>query len=433
VVYGLYNFVLILGFPLVMAWLLLRGILFQRIRAGMGQRFGMLSPQLYGRDDQPRIWVHAVSVGEVMAAVSLIRHLSERYTKHQIILSTVTETGQAVARRQLPDLDGLFFFPFDLPLIVRKVIVTVRPSLFIFLETEIWPNLLRELKRYKIPSVLVNGRISAKSFKRYRLIRPLLKEALAQVDLFLMQTQMDVDRMVALGAPPDRVVQTGNLKFDQIGDSSTQRELKEFSFLDGEPVIVAGSTHEGEEAMLLEVYQQLLHSYPKLRLILAPRHPHRLEQVEGLLEASRQTSGVTWARRTEMDPRPGQSNRSLTARVILLDTMGELKDIYQTATVVFIGGSLVPKGGHNLLEPAACGKPVLFGPHMDNFIEIAEAVKTRGIGIQVQDTKELSRSLQQLLDDPARREAMGQEAKQWVQNEQGVVQKDMAWIEQLIG
>ncbi len=426
-VYLLYDLVLVLGFPLVMVWLLLRGILFHRIRAGMKQRFGMLPLELHGHDDHPRIWVHAVSVGEVMAAVSLIRHLSERYVKHQIILSTVTETGQAVARQQLPDLDGLFYFPFDLPIIVKKVVADLRPSLFIFLETEIWPNLLRELKRHKIPSVLVNGRISEKSFKRYRFIRPLLREALAQVNLFLMQTHKDVERLVALGAPPDRVIKTGNLKFDLFKVSSGPTKISDLSFLNGEPVIVAGSTHEGEEAKVLAVYQQLLRSYPRLKLILAPRHPHRLEQVEGLLEASHLTSGISWARRTRLDSRSGP------VQVILLDTMGELKDIYQAATLVFVGGSLVPVGGHNLLEPAACGKPVLFGPYMDNFKEIAEAMKARGCGVQVQDVDELGRSLKQLLDDPARREAIGQEARRWMQDEQGVVQKDMAWIKKLIG
>lgn len=425
-VYLLYNLVLVLGFPLVMVWLLLRGVLFRRIRAGMKQRFGMLPPELHGRWDQPRIWVHAVSVGEVMAAVSLIRHLSERYVKHQIILSTVTETGQAVARQQLPDLDGLFYFPFDLPIIVKKVITDLKPSLFIFLETEIWPNLLRELHRHKIPSVLVNGRISEKSFKRYRLIRPLLREALAQVDLFLMQTPMDVERLVALGAPADRVVRTGNLKFDLSRVSSKPTKIPELSFLNGEPVIVAGSTHEDEEAKVLAVYQQLLRFYPMLKLILAPRHPHRLEQVEGLLEASRLTSGISWARRTKLGSQSGP------VQVILLDTMGELKDIYQAATLVFVGGSLVPVGGHNLLEPAVCGKAVLFGPYMHNFKEIAEAMKAGDCGVQVRDADELGRSLKQLLDDPARRETIGEKAKRWVQDEQGVVQKNMDWIEKLV-
>jgi len=424
-IYLLYNLVLLLGFPLVMVWLLLRGVLFRRIRAGMKQRFGILPRELH-HDDRPRIWVHAVSVGEVMAAVSLIRLLSERYVKHQIILSTVTETGQAVARQQLPNLDGLFYFPFDLPTVVRKVVSDLRPSLFIFLETEIWPNLLRELRRQKIPSILVNGRISEKSFKRYRLIRPLLREALARVDLFLMQTHKDAERLIALGALPDRVIQTGNLKFDLSKVSSGPADISDFSFLNGDPVIVAGSTHEGEEAKVLDVYQQLLRSYPGLKLILAPRHPHRLEQVEGLLEGLRLTSGISWTRRTKLDSRSGP------VQVILLDTMGELKDIYQAATLVFVGGSLVPAGGHNLLEPAACGKPVLFGPYMDNFREIAEAVKARDCGIQVRDEDELGRSLKQLLDQPERRESIGLKARQWVQDEQGIVQRDMAWIEKLI-
>jgi len=422
-VYLLYNLILVLGFPLIMVWLLLRGVLFRRIRGGMKQRFGMLPPELHGHRDQPRIWVHAVSVGEVMAAVALIRHLSERYAKHQIILSTVTETGQAVARQQLPHLNGLFYFPFDLPIIVRKVVSDLQPSLFIFLETEIWPNLLRQLNRHQIPSVLVNGRISEKSFKRYRLVRPLLREALAQVNLFLMQTQKDVERLVALGAPADRVVRTGNLKFDLAKVSSKPIKISDLSFLNGEPVIVAGSTHEGEETKVLAVYQQLLSSYPELKLILAPRHPHRLEQVEGLLK----TSNLSWTQRTKLDSQSGP------VQVILLDTMGELRDIYRVATLVFVGGSLVPVGGHNLLEPAACGKPVLFGPYMNNFKEIAEAMKVRGCGVQVQDEDELGRSLKQLLDDPARRETIGQEARQWVQDEQGVVQKDMAWIEKLMG
>jgi 3-deoxy-D-manno-octulosonic-acid transferase len=421
--YLLYNLLLFLGFPLVMVWLLMRGILFRRIRAGMGQRFGRLPRELCGRN-RPLIWVHAVSVGEVMAAVSLVRLLSERYSKHQIVLSTVTETGQAVAQRHLPDLGGLFYFPFDLPFIVRKVVTNLNPSLFIFLETEIWPNLLRELKRRKIPSVLVNGRISGKSFKRYLLIRPLLREALLNVDRFLMQSRQDVDRVIALGAPPDRVVMTGNLKFDLSKVSSGPAKSADFSFLNGEPVIVAGSTHEGEEEKLLGVYQSLVRSYPTLKLILAPRHPHRLPEVEAQLETLRLTSGISWRRRTELNSEPVQ--------VVLLDTMGELKDVYQAATVVFVGGSLVPVGGHNLLEPAACGKPVLFGPYMDNFKEIAEAVKTRDCGIQVQDEKELGFSLKRLLDDPERREAIGQRAKQWVQEEQGVVQKDMAWIEKLV-
>jgi 3-deoxy-D-manno-octulosonic-acid transferase len=421
--YFLYNLVLFFGFPLAMVWLLLRGVLFHRIRAGMGQRFGMLPRELC-EGDRPRIWVHAVSVGEVMAAVSLIRVLSERYAGHRIILSTVTETGQEVARQQLPDLGGLFYLPFDLPFIVLKVVKNLKPSLFLFLETEIWPNLLRELKRQSIPAILVNGRISKSSFKRYRLIRPLLRRALSNVNLFLMQSRQDAERLIALGAPPDRVIHTGNLKFDLSKASSGPVKIAEGSFLNGHPVIVAGSTHEGEETKVLEVYRLLLQSYPGLRLVLAPRHPHRLGQVESLLEELRLKYGISWTRRTKLDSR--------SVQVILLDTMGELKDIYQIATLVFVGGSLVPVGGHNLLEPASCGKPVLFGPYMDNFREIAEAVKMRDCGIQVQDENELGRSLKLLLDEPARREAIGQRAKQWVQDEQGVVQKDMAWIEKLV-
>ena len=309
-----------------------------------------------------------MSVGEVLATRALIPALRERYPDHPLVLSTTTSTGRAVANG-LDGVDGLFYFPFDLGPSVARVLDRVRPELFIMVDTELWPTLLRQCARRGVKTVLVNGRISDRSYPRYRLVRPFFRRVLADVDSYCAQSEESGRRLISIGTPPSRVVVTGNLKFDTLSvpDSRSPwvREgvLRAFRIADGRPVVMAASTHPGEETPVLEAFVRIRRRDPTALLVLAPRHPERCAEVTALAVGA----GLETVRRSGL-PVDGEPR----AAVVVLDTVGELATLFQIATVVFLGGSLVPAGGHNVLEPAAWGKPVVLGPYMENFAEIAE-------------------------------------------------------------
>jgi len=338
--------------------------------------------------------------------------------------------GQQVARRNMPGVDGVFYFPFDLGFIVERTLAVVKPRLFVMMETEIWPNLLRSCRRKDIRTVVVNGRISARSYPRYRLIRPLFRRVLADIDHFCVQSEETARRLRDLGADAERISVTGSLKFDSLQppgaaahESPAHRVLRFFRMPPGRPVIVAGSTLRGEEAAVLRVFQRLRAATGNPLLIVAPRHPERFGEVERLAREE----GFQTARRSELpiDSEPH-------AEVVVLDTIGELAQLYRVATVVFVGGSLVDAGGHNILEPAVFGKPIIFGPHMQNFREIAEAFLVSGAAVQVRSEAELSEALRRLLADAARRAGLGAAASAVVEANRGAKAKTLAIIADLL-
>ena len=369
-----------------------------------------------------RFWVHAVSVGEVIAAVPLVQALQARWPAADIVVSTVTATGERVARARLGETAAMLTFPLDFRGAVQRTVRRVDPACFIALETELWPNLLRALRESKVPAVLANGRISDRSYRRYRRVRGLFRRVLQDVALFCMQSEEDARRIISLGAPPERVLVTGNLKMETpSGDAGAEQLWRRLLHLGQAPVVVAGSTHRGEEAIVLDAFQAVRSASDGLRLVLAPRHPERFDEVESLARAR----GLPVVRRS----RVGSGN---TAPVVLLDTMGELASLYGVADVIFVGGSLVPVGGHNVVEPALHGKAVVFGPHMTNFRDAAALLLRADAAIQVGDGAALAETLGRLLEDPPARQALGRAAWTAVRAHQGACVRTIAALERVL-
>ncbi|MEE8449247.1 MAG: 3-deoxy-D-manno-octulosonic acid transferase [Thermodesulfobacteriota bacterium] len=372
------------------------------------------------------VWIHAVSVGEVRAAIPLIQRLKREHTDIKLVLSTVTATGQEMARKALPEIDRLIYFPFDISWVVKRLISLVRPRLFITLETEIWPNFLRALREQAIPAVLVNGRISARSYKGYRLLRGFFNKVLACFSYLCMQSASDAERIISLGANPATLMVCGNMKYDQAwGMDDLEAEKRAMSILGlkaGTRILVAGSTHPGEEEVIIAAYQELKRDDSGLILVLAPRHPERFDETEKLMRQN----GLKLTRRSRL----AGVNNSFEA--ILLDSIGELSTVYAGATVVFIGGSLVPFGGHNPLEAAAFSKPVLFGPHMDNFKDIADDLVEKGGAIMVRSKKELAQQASALLRDPELARQLGECAARTIKENIGATSATMKVINRFL-
>lgn len=369
-----------------------------------------------------RFWVHAVSVGEVMAAVPLVQALRTRWPAADVVVSTVTATGERVARARLAEAAAMLTFPLDFSGAVRRTVRRVGPGCFIALETELWPNLLRVLRRTGVPAVLANGRISDRSYGRYRLVRGLFRRVLDDVALFCMQSEEDARRIISLGARPERVLVTGNLKMEApAGAAGAEQLWRRLLHLGQAPVVVAGSTHRGEETAVLDAFQTVRLAADGLRLVLAPRHPERLEEVEGLVRAR----GLVVVRRSRVSP-------GSAPEVILVDTMGELASLYAVADVIFVGGSLVPVGGHNVVEPALHAKPVVFGPHMTNFRDAAALLLRADAAVQVRDGSELAAALGRLLGDAAGRQVLGRAAWSAVRAHQGACVRTVAALERVL-
>lgn len=408
--YALYSAVLGMG---LLAYL--PAFLIRRRRAGyrrnLGQRLGRLGE---GLPPEPRCWIHAVSVGESAAAVPLVEGIRRRWPELGILVSTITPTGARIVGERLAGTAVHRYFPIDLAGPVCRALDAARPRFFIAIETELWPNFLRALARRRIPAMIANGRISDRSFRRYRWVRGLMRRVLADVSVFAMQTDEDARRIIALGAPPSRVVVTGNLKGDLLPEAAGDDPAGWRARLHlgaGARLWIAGSTHRGEEAVVLDAFLRARNRCPELALLLAPRHPERAGEVEALIRER----GLRAARRSRLpaDGTPGA--------VIILDTVGELAALYALAEIVFVGGSLVPIGGHNVLEPAMRGKPVLVGPHMSNFREGAELLQRSGGGLVVKDAPELERELAHLLEDRDLARRMGDAAREAFAGRQGAV------------
>jgi len=418
--YALYSAMLALALAAYAPFFLLRRV----GRGGYGrdfeQRLGRVEP---GLPAEPRCWIHAVSVGEAAAAAPLVRGIQGRWPGLGIVVTTVTPTGARIVAGELGRVATHRYFPIDLPGPVRRAIGAVRPRFFVGMETELWPNFLRALASRGVPSMIANGRISDRSFKRYRLVRPLVARMLARVTVFAMQSEEDARRIIALGAPAERVVVTGNLKADLAPVASSTDWEALFGIGPADLLWIAGSTHRGEEAAVLDVFERLRPRFPALRLVLAPRHPERAAEVEQLV-ADR---GLRALRRTRLGPGTGGDGA-----VVILDTVGELADLYRFAAVVFVGGSLVPTGGHNMLEPALRKKPVLYGPHATNFRDSAALLESVGAAVVVEDTADLEQHLSRLLGRPDIRREMGDAGFAAVAARQGAVAQTLALVERVL-
>ena len=427
--YFLYSTVSVLFVLAVSPYFLYQAIRYRKYVGSLGQRLGYL-PISFNLDGEESIWVHAVSVGEALTARAIIEQLRERYPRLRIYLSTTTMTGQQVARSHVQHVDGVFYFPFDLGFIVRRTLRIVRPRLFVMMETEIWPNLLRECRRGGVKTLLVNGRISSRSYPRYRLARGFFRRVLQDLDRAAMQSEESARRLVEIGMDPGRVTVTGSLKFDSLDRPAATasargqyRVLRYFRMPEERPVVIAASTLKGEETPVLQAFARIKREMPSALLIIAPRKPERFGDAEALAI----DAGFTTVRRSELpvDSEP-------RAEVVVLDTIGELAQLFQIATAVFVGGSLVDAGGHNILEPAVHGKAIVFGPHMNNFAEIARAFLENGAAEQVADAAALEATLLALVRDPVRRARLGAAARALVEANRGARTRTLDAVMELL-
>jgi 3-deoxy-D-manno-octulosonic-acid transferase len=450
--YVLYSVLIVVFFVVVSPYLLYQVVRYRKYVSSLPQRLGYL-PVSFNLDADQSIWIHAVSVGEVLTARALLPELRQRYPQLRLFLSTTTVTGQQIARSNLQYVDEVFYFPLDLGFIVKRTLRLVRPRLFVMMETEIWPNLLRACRRTGVKTALVNGRISARSYRRYLMVRPFFRHVLENIDRLCMESEESARRIIEIGASRDRVTMTGSLKFDSLDwpdgdpaevDRDTEvesagvstglrrrsslrvgrnRVLRYFRVRSERPVVIAASTLKGEEQTILEAFQRIRATMADALLIIAPRKPERFDEAERLVRRA----GWDVARRSELrvDSEPSHD-------VIILDTIGELAQLFQIATAVFVGGSLVDAGGHNILEPAVFGKPIVFGPYMQNFAEIARTFLTNGAAIQVQSARELETVLVELLKDPVQRASLGASARALVEANRGARAKTLVVLADLL-
>jgi 3-deoxy-D-manno-octulosonic-acid transferase len=428
--YFIYSLLLAVGFLVLLPRFLYDAFRHGKYVAGFRERLGTLSPVT----GQPLIWIHCVSVGETQAARPLVLELRKQLPNHRIVISTTTLTGQNLAQEIFKhDVEKIFYFPFDWRWTVRRTLKALQPKVVLIMETELWPAFLRECERQQIPVVVLNGRLSERSFRRYRLFRDFMSRVLRGVSLAIMQTEADADRLRLLGISAEKVQVSGSLKFDAgtlpLNDALTAELRERFNFTGYSPLLLVASTHAPEERIVIDVFKRLIIRTPAARLLIAPRHPERFAEVAALVEAS----GLTWTRRSEQ-----KNNGDRSATIILLDTIGELQSVYSLATVVFVGGSIARTGGHNILEPAAVGACIVTGAHTYNFREIvATFVRAKAI-VQLQsmpdsDTAvELEKLFSALLTDREKRRLLGERAKRLVNQNRGATERTMALLKTLL-
>lgn len=391
------------------------------------QRFGVFSKAILEelKGSKP-IWLHAVSVGEVMASVPLFEEIKRNYPGKKMVVSTVTRTGNRIALDKFKGRATVIYLPLDISIIVNKVVRIINPKAVLIAETEIWPNLITSLKSRGAKIILFNGRLSERSFKGYKSVRFILKNLLNKIDLFIMQGKADADKMISLGASADRVKVTGNLKYDAVFAvkqlTSERADLrKRFGLFGDERLLVAGSTHPGEEEVILRSYKRVAEKDDRPRLLIAPRHVERAQDVAALAKS--------YGLGSYLLSKVGGLESSLAQNeILILDVMGLLFEIYSAADLVFIGGSLINKGGQNPLEAAYHAKPVLFGPYMHNFADITDELLSAGAAVMVKDESELSNSVRNLLTDEPARIAMGERAKAVLSRNVGVAKNDFELI-----
>jgi 3-deoxy-D-manno-octulosonic-acid transferase len=423
---GLYNAFLIAAAVFAVPFYGARMLLTGKYRKSLGPKFGFHPREAASRmTGAPRIWVHAVSVGEVTAAAPIVAALHSRFPGACIVLSTSTETGREMARKLIPAATAHIYYPLDIPRVVRKVIDLIRPDVFVPVETELWPNFIRTCRRQEIRIVMVNCRLSPRSFRRYHSTRFFWKKILADFDEAGVISETDAARLAAIGMPPERIHILGNAKYDGLAARVSPAIEKEITgrlgIAPGEEFLVAGSTHAGEEPVILDVYRRLLEIRPDFGLILIPRHIERGPAVAELVRQAGFSDCVTMS-----EIQAGRSRRE--EKIILVDVIGELFKVYSLAAVVFCGGSLVPKGGQNLIEAAAWGKVVFHGPHMEDFWDERMLLEEAGAAITVADGDELFAGIADLLNHPDRLLQKGEAGRRAVAANTGAAERYAALI-----
>jgi 3-deoxy-D-manno-octulosonic-acid transferase len=401
-----------------------------KLHREFSERFGRYAPAkeralLCGRD---RIWIQAVSVGEVAVCKSLIPLLKNNFPGRDLVISTITKTGNDLAKKLFSKDAVIIYFPLDFGFTVRRAVKYIKPALYIMVETEIWPNLLKELSLNSIPSVMINGRISDRSIGKYRLVKPFLKNVLSEISAFCMQDTVDAERVISLGAPPDRVKVTGNMKFDAEVPASIETPdiIRRNLCLNAEDALfVAGSTHEGEEEIIVEAFKELIPEFPKLKLLIAPRHIDRVGAIEGVIKRC----GFGSVRVSELK---GSNVVNRERQILILDKIGHLNEAYSIATIVFVGGSLIRHGGQNPVEPAVMGRAILFGPHMFNFKYITNALLEEGAALQVSGREDMVKNLNMLLKDPPKRAEIGDNAKRVIARNRGATKKNLEKMSEVL-
>lgn len=428
----LYNILFAVGFVAMLPHFLLR----MKRRGGyakdFSQRLAKYSPETIAKlQSERRVWVHAVSVGELFVAMKLMKDWKARAPAARFVLTVNTSTAHALAAKQLPAEDVLLYFPADFPWIIGKALNIIRPHALVLVEVELWPNLIRIAHKRGIPVTLVNGRLSDRSFGRYRKVRWFTKRLLKFVDLFCMQSELDRERMLALGAEDDRIRVTGTAKYDVggadlSGEQKARDLLKAAGVQDGDRILLGGSTWAGEEGHMLDVFKGLKTRYRNLVLVLAPRHAERAPEVVQEIKANMRTL----VRRSEL--KPDHPPRAARPDVFLLDTTGELKNFYACADVIFIGKSMSQHGGQNIIEPAIYGKPIVVGPNMENFTAVMDDFREAGAVAQIKTLQELRRTCDDLMADDERRKKMGDAAANLVKTKAGSIGRTLDLLDPIL-
>jgi 3-deoxy-D-manno-octulosonic-acid transferase len=425
----LYNLLSLIGIVFYSPWIFFKKGPEDK-SAFVRERFGIAD---YDKTD---IWVHAVSVGEVLACVPFLNALKQNFPSRKIVLSTTTYTGQKIARTAFPGADRIMYMPVDAIVSTKRVVNRLRPDVFITVETELWPALFQSLKQCGSRVIILNGRISKESYSGYRKIKFFMKELLSYVDFLSMQSEDDAKRIIEIGADPEKVGVMGNLKFD-----ISFKNAPALSWLEDirGPILLAASTHKGEEEIVLDAYAVITRSIRDVKLILAPRHPERFNEVGDILDGR----GLAFVRRTEIQG-PGAGGQGPATEngkrktgngepsIILLDTIGELPRVFSKISIAFIGGSLVPHGGHNILEPAYWGRPMIFGPHMDNFPFAGEFIE-KSAALRVTNSEDMADSVSELLGNAEKAVTMGMNARAIINENTGAVHRAIELVRGFLG
>ncbi len=430
--YILYNILIILVFIiLVLPYFLYRLV----VEKGFGHRFrqnmGLVSrEEIAPVADSNCIWLHGASVGEMVAISPLVKEIKNLMPERKVLVSAVTVGGYDMARQIMPEADAIINFPLDLPLVSSSMVRRIRPGIFIMVETELWPNFLRAIRSRHIPAMMMNGRISEKSVKSYRYLSGLLRDMLDTISLFCMQSSIDAEYITRLGADPEKIIVTGNTKFDQTYAEVSPEDLTAYKTElglgeDAYPVIVAGSTHRTEEEAVLTSFTALRKKYPRARLIIAPRKLNRIEEIKKV----NAKFGYEMGFRSELKEMEGKRPEF---PVLMLDTIGELGRIYAIGDIVFVGGSLVRYGGHNVLEPAAHAKPILVGPSMEDFKDSYSLLSKAGGCRMVADTNGLTEAFLEIAEDDALRKKMGEASIQIIRENRGAALKTIHYLTELL-
>ncbi len=422
----LYNIALFIGFLLAFPYYFMRMLMTGKYRKSLGQKFGIVPPEVYAAmKGSPRIWIHAVSVGEVTAAAPVLASLREHLPDACIVLSTSTETGQEMARKICPAATAFIYYPLDFPWVVKKVVGSVKPDMVVLVETELWPHFILTSRDTGAKIVMINGRISPRSFKRYKLTSFFWKKILSDIVEIGAISVIDAERLKAMGMAESRIRVLGNAKYDSLAARAApalQEEIaRRLNVRPEEKFLVAGSTHEGEDRIVLDTYRSVLAQYPQFRLIIVPRHPERGQDVFSLVQRAGFSDSV---KMSEIN----KGRQRLDERVIVVDVIGELFKLYSLASVVFCGGSLVPKGGQNILEPAAWGKVVFYGPSMEDFRDEKDLLESAGSGIPVSGGEELLDGILKLLSNPEELLKRGEKGRDTVISNMGAAQRYASMI-----